>query len=49
MDELDTIIANAPDNFVIRNALVKCYDYTRAYMDYRNKRKAECKNAKEKQ
>lgn len=27
----------------------KSYDYTLAYMDYRNKRKAECKNAKEKQ
>lgn len=26
MDELGTIIANAPDNFVIRNALVKCYE-----------------------
>jgi len=26
MDELETIIANAPDNFVIRNALVKCYE-----------------------
>lgn len=26
MDELETIVANAPDNFVIRNALVKCYE-----------------------
>lgn len=26
MDELETIITNAPDNFVIRNALVKCYE-----------------------
>ena len=26
MDELESIIADAPDNFVIRNALVKCYE-----------------------
>ena len=26
MDELEEIIAASPDNFVIRNALVKCYE-----------------------
>ena len=26
MDELEEIIAASPDNFVIRNALIKCYE-----------------------
>ena len=26
MDELEEIIAASPDNFVIRNAMVKCYE-----------------------
>ena len=26
MDELDSIISRSPDNFVIRNALIKCYE-----------------------
>ena len=26
MDELDSIISQSPDNFVIRNALIKCYE-----------------------
>lgn len=26
MDELDTLVASAPDNFVIQNAIIRCYE-----------------------